>query len=268
MSMIRRIADSARNRQWGTFGVEIALIVIGVLVALWIDGAVQAREEQRTEANYLRLLERDLSLTVDQLEVVTESADATVSAGLAAYEEMSRTGPRDVDRVIAGVIALTGRLTVRPFEAAFTDLLSTGNLRLIRDSALRDAIVSFYETTRLNYETFARNRTFFNDELYGAFVIGEGLVTPYVGEHPVPAIREMVDELESELGGGFEHAGGRLADLPADAPEWDGLRTRTWAMILTTRFLAEAAANMRREAEELRTLVLEALGNQSRLREH
>ena len=49
------------------------------------------------------------------------------------------------------------RRTIRLPTAAFTDLLSTGNLRVIQDREVRDAIVRFYEMTERSQTIIDKN---------------------------------------------------------------------------------------------------------------
>jgi hypothetical protein len=49
--------------------------------------------------------------------------------------------PEERDAVAAALGQLTSRRTLRLGRATYTDLLSTGNLRLIRNADLRDRIV-------------------------------------------------------------------------------------------------------------------------------
>ena len=251
-SLAARIASLIRERSWGSLALEVGLIVLGVLLALMIDGAVEERQDRLAEGEYLRLLDRDLVETIQQLDVVQAAAERTVARGLAAYSELSKTiSPIDNEVIAQGISALTGRLTVRPFEATYRELLSTGNLRLVADRELRDAIVRYHETAEQNYETFARNRTFFNDEVFAGHIIDEALITPYVREHPVPVVNDVVADLIDRLGPDFEPPRERVLDLGPGMTEWDQLRSRVWVTVVTTQFLAATASDMRGQAAEL-----------------
>jgi len=248
-----RTVELMRRRSWRALSLEVVLIVVGVLAALAIDGAAENRRDRIAEAEYLELLARDLSQTVDQLETVHAAADRTVAAGLGAYRELSsRKEPIDYELIATGVSALTGRLSVRPFEATYRELLSTGNLSLIRSGELRDAVVTYHEAAELNYDTFARNRAFFNDDVFALFVIEEALITPYVREHPVPVVNEVVDGLIASLGPEYEAPPERIVDLEPGTSGWDQLRSRVWVTVVATEFLAVSANQMRQDAEALR----------------
>ena len=264
MPIVRRILEALKARSWSALFFEVALIVIGILLALAIDGWNDERKDRVVEGEYLRLLVRDLDLTIDQLETTIEYADKTIEYGLGAYRELSEDRDRaDREAVIRGINALTGRLTVRPYQATYSDLLSTGNIRLIKDHNLRDQISSYYETAQLSYQTFDRNRTFFNDELFAEFVIGQALIVPYFGDHPVEQINQVAGDLTELLGAEFDHRPGRLQVGDIDDETWESLRTRTWAMILTTDFLKRAAQQLQENAEATKASIEAELGRKS-----
>ena len=52
------------------------------------------------------------------------------------------------EAVVSALSRLTSRRTLRLVRATYTNLVSTGNLRLIRNSALRDRIVKYYDADR------------------------------------------------------------------------------------------------------------------------
>ncbi|MCH5374533.1 MAG: hypothetical protein JJ992_11190, partial [Planctomycetes bacterium] len=48
-SAVGRLTKAVSARRWSAIGVELLLIVVGILVALSIDDWAQEREDQRTE---------------------------------------------------------------------------------------------------------------------------------------------------------------------------------------------------------------------------
>ena len=73
---------------------------------------------------------------------------------------------------------LTARRTLRLGRATYTDLLSTGNLRLIRNADLRDRIVRLYEANERVQLIRDRNNQEFVDRMYVTYLLDQGLVAP------------------------------------------------------------------------------------------
>ena len=63
-------------------------------------------------------------------------------------------------------------------HVTYTDLLSTGNLRLIRNTALRDRIVNLYEYNERAQLIRDRNNQEFVDRMYMTYFVDRGLVAP------------------------------------------------------------------------------------------
>ena len=84
-------------------------------------------------------------------------------------------------------------------SSSYLDLVSTGNLSLIRDAALRDQIVDFYQVTDQRFEVFNRNNSYFVDNVYNTNVIMSGLVQFRLSSNQ-PAIALDVATMAEKLG--------------------------------------------------------------------
>jgi hypothetical protein len=152
--------------------LELAVIVSGVLIALGVDSAMQDVEDRAIEQQYLVALRDDLSgIAQSSQRSSWDNASAVVSMLEGEMVELVDT----VDFVLA-----LGRLSVtrtpQPNRASYEDLLSTGNLRLIRNAELRTALIDFYEF-RTHVEPIRREVA-----RYGFFAVPE-------------KIREFVDPI-------------------------------------------------------------------------
>jgi len=130
---------------WRRLFGDFVIIVIGVLVALWVDQLREGRVNAGLEVEYIKSLVTDLDSDLRQFDETTawmrrsEAAAATV---LAMY-----SGSPPTDNVADLVTAVeTAAWQAWPSINRNTiDLLrSTGNLRLIRDPSLRRAISAYY----------------------------------------------------------------------------------------------------------------------------
>ena len=140
---------ASRHGLWG-FGRDIAVIILGVLIALAVDGFVVERADRNLERQYLARLVRDLR--ADSLAVVTfrQQAEAGERAGvelLNLLRDHSTIAPDTVMSYYFGDATRDAYLT--PNSPTIQELQSTGNLRVIDDDEVRDALLSYYaEVTR------------------------------------------------------------------------------------------------------------------------
>jgi hypothetical protein len=127
------------------FGRDIAVIILGVLIALAFDNWTSSRAERKLERNYFARLSRDLRADSVMLENYLRQSTAG-EAG--ARELLTALLDRDVslaDSLVArhfsdatrGALLSSRRPTIE-------ELTSTGNLRVLRDDKARDAVLAYY----------------------------------------------------------------------------------------------------------------------------
>lgn len=130
---------------------EFVVVVVGVLLALWVDQLREGRAHAAMEVEYLESLLVDLEADLVQFDSTDawirrqESAAATV---VALYGGSPPTD--DVNELVAAVETAGWQYVPVITRNTIDDLRSTGNLRLIRDRALRRAIASYYTTLEVN----------------------------------------------------------------------------------------------------------------------
>lgn len=130
---------------WRLLIGEFVVIVVGVLVALWVDQIREARVNAGLEVRYLESLLIDLDSDLAQFDSTEawmrrqESAAATV---LSLYDGAPPT--QDPADLAAAVESAGWQYVPSITRNTIDDLRSTGNLRLIQDPTLRRAIASYY----------------------------------------------------------------------------------------------------------------------------
>jgi hypothetical protein len=148
--MIGNVSESrtsvVRRLRW--FGAELLIVVFGVLIALAAQGWWQRRENASREHAYLRQLSTDLARTVSRMDsadsAMRMSDDATVNL-LRSF----RSNPYLPDDSIRSWLVLFAFYQhAAPVTATAEALVSTGDLRLIRDEKLRSAITAYLGESR------------------------------------------------------------------------------------------------------------------------
>ena len=126
---------------------ELVVIVLGVLVALWVDGWNVSRTERGEEHEILLQLSDDMAEHREQFAWISEALDTkekalrTVEAGLRAPGRVADT-TAFLGEVVRG--ANLGWAQPRMDRSTFDELLGSGRMRLIRDPQLRRALTSYF----------------------------------------------------------------------------------------------------------------------------
>lgn len=123
---------------------EIALVVIGILIALYLNDIRDFRQERRQELAYLESFQRDLERNVAELDRVIEKsgnvyrdADALIQVVAGAADEVRSDTVADFLSGIHGYTVFLG------FDGTLEDLLGSGNLAVIRNDSIRVALATW-----------------------------------------------------------------------------------------------------------------------------
>lgn len=129
--------------------LEVILIAIGVFAALAVDQWNEYRADRRLEADYLARIHNDIQSDVDMRESWTGYMDRKINF----LRTMVGEEPLEIDSSNAedfwndfNLSMLYGLPALR--SATIEEMVSTGRLALIQDTALRDAIAYYYAEYR------------------------------------------------------------------------------------------------------------------------
>jgi hypothetical protein len=132
---------------WRRLLGEFLVIVVGVLVALWVDQLREARANAKLEVQYLQSLVTDLDADLtsfDETEAWMRRSEAAAATVLALYAGSPPT--QNADDLVTAVETAGWQYVPSITRNTLDDLRSTGNLRLITDPDLRRAIADYYRT--------------------------------------------------------------------------------------------------------------------------
>lgn len=137
--------DSGFRTRVARFAGEFTVIVLGVLVALFMESAWEDRQEGRLAAEYLERLRQEAVLNREQLTLdmgFHEDNCRSAEAALAGLSGRSQPPPEALLRAIwaAALNRASGYRT-----STYEDLVASGRLGIIREPELRDRIIEFYE---------------------------------------------------------------------------------------------------------------------------
>jgi len=156
---------------------EIILVVIGILIALQINNWNNNRIDTKREANYIKNIERDLN---NQLKAIKVQIDfeATVAdnclIGLKSYNE---TNSLKIDSSFAVVLgAITTRRTFLNPNPAYIELISSGNIGLLKNKKFKDRLINYYEELERVENVIDGNNSLYTDQEFIPTVLKLGVV--------------------------------------------------------------------------------------------
>lgn len=147
------VRDSTPSRRDWRFKVrwftaEYLIIVLGVLTAIGMDAAWQARQDRTEEQVYLRQLAQDLRVTLRLVAQADSSLAEEDRMGAQLLHTYVLTERPPDDSLVLWFRRAFWYLTPRPVTSTADALVATGDLGLIRDDTLPTAITAYLERMR------------------------------------------------------------------------------------------------------------------------
>jgi hypothetical protein len=144
MRVVRRTLAYLRQHDWAAVLIEIAVVVIGVFIGIQAANWNQARGEARRAAVFSERLREDLREEAWGYEMqVAYYGQVAANARRAADGIAGRVAMSDEALLVAAYRATQYNSNIRR-RATYDELTSTGEIGLIRESALRDLAMRVY----------------------------------------------------------------------------------------------------------------------------
>ncbi|MDR5590980.1 DUF6090 family protein [Christiangramia sp. SM2212] len=176
----RRLIQENRFTRYLIYAIgEIVLVVIGILIALQINNWNEERKMKKLEVSYYKNLRKDLKLDSIEYQSKTYNARRNIKKLKNVLNfiendfQIEGTQLSDVQWGRTNVFKDTMALWISISQAGFiqfpdifentiTDLRSTGNIKLLQNDSLKDALVEYYnDQKRFSTwnESYLPNRT-------------------------------------------------------------------------------------------------------------
>jgi len=142
----KRFALYVRKHDWFAVLIEVVVVMVGLMLAFQLDGWVEQRGEREKETEYVQRLIGDLEADVTDIQFAIDLASlrlrlADLLMEVSRDPEVAMSRPVEfLGAVNQAAFTYTPSLTSHTFE----DLRSTGNMRLILDQELKDALYDYY----------------------------------------------------------------------------------------------------------------------------
>jgi hypothetical protein len=137
---------STNGRNLGRGFGELALIIVGVLVALGVDRWIAGFDARELESAYLQQLADNVAADSAALETQLASVSRRMewADDLFAALDGELPSPEDAGLFLRHLDRMPIWTPFDPAREAWDDLVSTGNLRVIRDLEIRQSLSAYY----------------------------------------------------------------------------------------------------------------------------
>jgi hypothetical protein len=158
--LLRRLTEHVRNQNWFAVGLDFVIVVVGVFVGLQVSNWNDSVRVQALEQSYLARLADELTDNIAMFateEQFSAKSKAVLGQFLRSVNDPT-VSDADLIKHTADYFSIgTFLADYRPSQATFDDLKSTGNLEILRNRELREALVKLHSTYDADAQTFGVN---------------------------------------------------------------------------------------------------------------
>ena len=146
--ILRRIIAHFLKQEWTAIAIDFVIVVVGVFVGLQVQSWNESRQDRVRERMYIERLARDFEAIEDRTEFANEkwlmviASSQRLLADIDAFNATGRTS-RTQQEILADINSIQGTRIPAPRAATFVELLSTGEIRVLGDDGLRDALLAY-----------------------------------------------------------------------------------------------------------------------------
>jgi hypothetical protein len=146
--ILRRLSQSLKEQNWTAIVIEFVLLVAGVFLGIQVANWNEAQQDQKRESEFIARLDRDfqkidvrLADSISRWELKT-TATLRVLDDLEAFQKTGRW-PRIKAEMLSDLNDTFNYRIPAPRSATYIELLSAGQLGLIQNTNLRDALLEY-----------------------------------------------------------------------------------------------------------------------------
>lgn len=120
---------------------EIVLVVIGILIALQINNANDARKERLKEVHYLENIKSDLQTNIQEMDRYLETRTGCIEAARRIIAHFEGEPVTDYDAFNADGVSIYSWQKFYQSNNTFQELVNSGNLALISNEFIKNKLL-------------------------------------------------------------------------------------------------------------------------------
>lgn len=148
--LLRRFMLHIRSENWFAVFVDFLVVVLGLFIGLQIDTWWEAQQENRREGQYLVELAEDFELNKTSLDKSIAALETILRDILALHTAAASLSPDASALELNERYRSVGNMpTFIPVNRAWTNLTGSGDLRLIQNRDIKNALADYYAKAQL-----------------------------------------------------------------------------------------------------------------------
>jgi hypothetical protein len=144
--ILQSISNAIRKQDWIVVFIELMVVIIGLVLAFQVDRWWEERADRSREREYMNRLITEVKNDIEEISHAYELAEVRQGFGDLLIEVSTNplVAKKQPAMFLAAVAQAAFTYTPSLTSHTFEDLRSTGNMGLIRNTDIRNALYSFY----------------------------------------------------------------------------------------------------------------------------
>jgi len=150
--ILRRAVEHAKTQNWFAVALDFFIVVMGVFIGIEVANWNQARHDRQEERRYYGQLLVDLRGDLETLSRAEKLANLYDEAAELVIDRLNGKAPPKISPArMAIAIHRAGWIYIpQASRGTYDELVSTGNLGLLRNARLKSEIATYYRTFEQN----------------------------------------------------------------------------------------------------------------------
>jgi hypothetical protein len=140
--ILQNIARAIREQNWFAVALEFVIVIAGVVIGFQVQAWNEDRQERQREAAYLLQLDGELGAIIEEMDTMTDAIDAYFNWIALFLDGVETNDPETAQAGSWGLNAITDVESTNLEPAALREMISEGDLKIIRNRALRADLAS------------------------------------------------------------------------------------------------------------------------------
>lgn len=147
--LLRRVIEHFRKQEWTAIGIDFVIVVVGVFIGLQVANWNEARVDQQRAHAYLERIHSDLEIDIDNYRDRMAFWAVVSNYGRAGltYSETGDAGGSSQWQLLLAYFQSSQVAEYFTTSATYDELKGAGELNLIEDVALRNALAGYYTSS-------------------------------------------------------------------------------------------------------------------------
>ena len=144
--LLRRITQHVKAQNWFAVGLDFLIVVVGVFIGIQVSNWNAARVDQDRALGYLERINANLDADIKDIEIRTEFWRKVADYGATglAYAETSDASTNSAWEMVLAYFQASQVAELIPSQATYDELKSAGELGLITNHEIRNALTNYY----------------------------------------------------------------------------------------------------------------------------